>query len=127
MIKNFVPREHVYEDIYELRFFVDEYGGCAFPCDKDGNVLQPMNPYAEANLKDCLAHPERYETYNKVVKYEHHYVEPAHGTCRCGQEVYLTDEYYGACECPKCGQWYNLFGQELNAPEYWNEYNEWED
>ena len=47
------------------------------------------------------------------------YKEPAHGTCICGEEVSLWDQYYGACECPKCGRWYNLFGQELVAPEHW--------
>lgn len=49
------------------------------------------------------------------------YKPPAYGTCHCGGTVELTDEYMGACECPNCGQWYNLFGQELLPPDMWEE------
>lgn len=41
------------------------------------------------------------------------------GECKCGAEVPLMDQYMGACECPGCGQWYNLSGQELLPPEEW--------
>jgi hypothetical protein len=27
----------------------------------------------------------------------------------------------GANECPHCGQWYNVFGQELLPPDQWEE------
>ena len=48
--------------------------------------------------------------------------EPAVGRCSCGAEVILdTDDYMGAVECEECGQWYNLFGQALVDPEYWEE------
>ena len=49
------------------------------------------------------------------------YREPAHGICRCGEEVTLIDEYMGSCQCENCGQWYNLFGQELLPPNQWEE------
>lgn len=30
----------------------------------------------------------------------------------------------GACQCPKCGKWYNIFGQALLDPEFWeDDYN----
>ena len=45
--------------------------------------------------------------------------DPAHGTCVCGSEVYLYNQYMGACECENCGRWYNLFGQEIMPPEMW--------
>jgi hypothetical protein len=33
----------------------------------------------------------------------------------------LEDQYYAACQCPKCGQWYNIYGQHLRPPEEWIE------
>ena len=54
---------------------------------------------------------------------EHTIVEPAVGKCSCGCEVELDADfaYHGAVQCEKCGQWYNLFGQKLVSPEYWEE------
>ena len=43
----------------------------------------------------------------------------------CGAEFYLQDEYLGACECPRCGQWFNLFGQELTDPRGWSNGSDW--
>ena len=47
-------------------------------------------------------------------------------------DVELWDQYYGACQCPECGKWYNLFGQSLLPPDCWEEdpseeeyYEEW--
>ena len=62
------------------------------------------------------------DLFNKIIEYEHSIRDNAHGTCECGNEVELYDEYYGACQCEKCGKWYNLFGQELNPPTYWEEF-----
>ena len=41
--------------------------------------------------------------------------------CNCGTEVLLDPSYsyYGGVRCEKCGQWFNLFGQELVDPTYW--------
>ena len=50
--------------------------------------------------------------------------DPPTGTCNCGHKIELYDRYLGACECPYCGQWWNLFGQELKNPEHWNDYGE---
>ena len=43
----------------------------------------------------------------------------------CGEEFYLQDEYLGACECPRCGQWFNLFGQEVTNPSSWSSGSDW--
>ena len=43
----------------------------------------------------------------------------------CGEEFYLQDEYLGACECPRCGQWFNLFGQEVTDPSSWSSGSDW--
>lgn len=50
---------------------------------------------------------------------------PAIAKCDCGEEFPLENQYLGACECPGCGQWYNLFGQELNDPSTWSEGGDW--
>ena len=47
------------------------------------------------------------------------------GKCKCGTKFEMHNEYLGACECPGCGQWYNLFGQELTPPDTWNQNPDW--
>jgi len=42
---------------------------------------------------------------------------PALVRCTCGREFYLQNEYYGTCECPGCGRWWNLSGQAVLAPD----------
>ena len=119
MLKNYVPAEHKTEVHFDLVFDYDDNGGYAFPCDAAGNVFPLEYECARKNLEHCLAHPEEFAVYNEVQKWTSHYTEPAHGICTCGEEVSLWDQYYGACECPKCGRWYNLFGQELVPPGQW--------
>lgn len=119
MIKNYVPAEHKTEIHFDLVFYYDDDGGYAFPCDAAGNVLPLEYECARKNLEHCLTHPEEFAVYNEVRKWTNRYTEPAHGTCTCGEEVSLWDQYYGACECPKCGRWYNLFGQEMLPPDQW--------
>lgn len=96
------------------------------PCkQKDDGSLE----YIECSENECLwwknylkVKDDR-EHYNEPYIYEdkHSWIEPAKGICYCGETVYLTDEYMGACECRNCGQWYNLFGQEINNPSEWEE------
>ena len=64
---------------------------------------------------------ETFQSAWEALKAENRFREPVKGLCSCGQWVELVDEYYGACQCPKCGKWYNLFGQELVSPEYWEQ------
>lgn len=100
------------------------------PCKEDESnpseyipCLEDECPWWENYLrvKDDKEHYE--EPY--VQKISNSWMEPAKGICECGETVYLTDEYLGACECPNCGRWYNMFGQELNNPETWiDEYEE---
>lgn len=44
------------------------------------------------------------------------------GQCNCGEEFPLicSPTLY-ACQCPKCGSWYNNVGQELKNPDEWLE------
>lgn len=127
MIKDF--KESWVEEIteYELIFYVDQYGGLSFPCDKNGNVDRKnlMEP-AIKNLDHALANPDRYPyAWKKVVENVRRYRNPASGTCNCGKRIELYNEYLGACECPYCGQWWNLFGQELNDPSTWSRGDDW--
>ena len=126
MLKNMTERHHNYWKEHELRFWYDETGGFSFPCDENGNVLKgKMTPQAVENYEWCMAHPERFQTFNRKVSHECRSTEPATGVCECGHRITLWDEYLGACECPHCGRWYNMFGQELNHPDTWRNGDDW--
>lgn len=126
MLENIVERRYE-ERKYLRREFqaIGEPAGCgfSFDCDTEGNVLESNAAQVE-NYKFAVAHPERFQDLGVVVNMFEHVV-PAHGTCRCGETVHLVDQFCGACECPRCGQWYNLFGQELLPPEMWEEDKEY--
>ena len=106
--------------------FTDADGcGYNFDADEQGNIM--FNPECEEcqrqNYEAAIeAGPEAFPVeFNEHVVRKFRYTEPAVGKCRCGEEFELVNQYQGACPCPKCGQWYNLFGQELINPEYWEE------
>lgn len=120
MLRNIVPRERKTIIEYELCFDDGSNNGFGFPCDAHGTVVG-LQPEAVANLAWCMEHPEKFERFNEVVRYVRSYTEPARGRCSCGAEVVLYDEYYGACKCPKCDRWYNLYGQELLPPDQWEQ------
>ena len=127
MLKNIIPRTLV-ELVEQAIEFTDAEGcGFSFPCDRSGNVQFSKTDAEIARVqrehyKYAMAHPELFPVkFNQVITRRRTYIEPAHGTCRCGEDITLVNEYQGACQCPKCGQWYNLFGQELIDPEYWEE------
>ena len=121
MLTNYVEskREEITE--YQLCFDDGHNNGYGFPCDKDGNLSKDLSDAAKANYKYCIKHPGEFVRFNKVLNITRLCKEPAHGTCSCGEVVYLTNQYLGACQCPNCGQWYNIFGQELLPPEKWEE------
>lgn len=132
MIKDYTPAEYKEKTDYEIAFDDGCNNGFSFPCDKNGNLLEDVPDAARQNHKLCLQHPEKFKRFNTIVEYKYTVKEPAHGTCSCGETVYLYDQYYGACQCPNCYKWYNLFGQELLPPEQWERdpskveyYEEW--
>lgn len=120
MLKNITKGAVERVCVYSLEFTDLEGNGYSFPCDEDGK-LEELSEAAQANLKRCLEHPDQFEAFNELVERRYDYVKPATGTCSCGSEVVLVDQYYGACQCTACGRWYNLFGQELRDPEHWLE------
>ena len=128
MINNFKRGKWVETVSYEVRFYFDSTGGFAFPCDENGNLLtnKIKNPAAIENYKWCLENKDKFHYYfNQVVQVKSSYRENNTGTCHCGNHMELYNEYLGACECPKCHQWYNIFGQELKNPETWPDGDDW--
>ena len=127
MINNFKRGKIVIKTDYRLCFDDGCNNGFGFPCDKDGNLLQSEmeNPAAWENYRYCLSNPEKFFRFNKVVSCEHSWRENNTGTCHCGEPMELYNEYLGACECPKCGRWYNIWGQELNNPSTWSDGDDW--
>jgi hypothetical protein len=121
MLKDFVGATYHTVDEYDVSFDDGHNNGFGFPCDASGKLLDGLTKEAKVNYEWCLQHPERFERFNKVVKHVRRVKDAAHGKCKCGNDVELWNEYDGACQCQKCGQWYNLFGQELLPPEQWEE------
>lgn len=120
MLKDIIRGKWKEEVGYQLVFDDGRGNGFAFNCDADGNAnLSKMSDGAFENLKFCMEHPEKFKRFGKVIEWKQGWREPDRGTCHCGQAVELVNEYMGSCQCPKCGQWYNLFGQELLPPEEW--------
>lgn len=124
MLKDYVPA-HQEPVVSYVREFTDEHGnGFSFWCNEHGEVdIASLPPAAQENYAECLDHPERFAKYNTFVKREDTETVPASGGCSCGKHIELFNQYMGACECPHCGQWYNLFGQELLPPNQWDNAN----
>lgn len=120
MLTKYTPPRHVKKTLYSLTFDDGAGTGLDFPCDENGN-LADLTELAKKSLEDCLKHPERFKQWNQVVETEIQVREDPVGVCECGREFILSDSYLGACQCPGCGQWYNLFGQELLPPGKWDE------
>lgn len=118
----------------EYRWKDDPDAGFSFPANPDETpVLENMSDDMKKNYEFCLNSPDKLDYFFN--DYEITYVEPAVGLCHCGTAVALDADfaYHSAVQCEKCGQWYNLFGQKLVDPEYWEEddddddyYNNWE-
>lgn len=110
---------------YRIDFTDADGCGFSFPCDEHGNIqFDDDNPELGRAQRDnydyAMSHKERFTAeYAKFNTRKYTVIDPAVGKCVCGEIVELYDQYQGACSCPKCGQWYNLFGQSLVDPEYW--------
>lgn len=110
---------------YYINFWYkdDPEAGFCFPATKQGDPdFASMSPEAIANYKACLTDNRLTEAEFEVREWT--YVNPAVGKCSCGREVILDADYMGAVQC-ECGQWYNLFGQSLKDPKYWEEDEEY--
>ena len=121
MLKIIKEREPVTikEYFIEFKYKDDPNAGFCFPANKDETpALDKMCSEAVANYNSCLT-DDRLDG-PEFTKNEFTYFEPAVGKCICGSLVTLDADYMGAVRC-ECGRWYNLFGQSLRDPKYWEE------
>lgn len=128
MLKIIRERNTYTKTEYYIEFTDEEGCGFSFPTDLSGKIIYDEDPeIAKAqrdNYEYAMAHKERYtRQYNEFVARAYTVTDNAVGRCVCGEEVELYDQYQGACSCPKCGQWYNIYGQSLVDPEYWEDYD----
>lgn len=123
-MKNYRNGEECEEVWFELVFDDGHGNGYGFPCDEDGNVGE-LNEAAYENYMWCLIKAREDAEYfarsGEVIRRRHRWREPNSGECECGNRIELFNQYLGACECPYCGRWWNLFGQELNPPTTWSD------
>ena len=127
MIENYTPSKKETKIRYRLLFYEDKNGGFSFDCDENGNLLDSVSEKGRENYKKCLQNPEKYKyAFNELEADEYEEKTEATGKCICGKRITLYDQYLGACACPKCGQWWTLFGQEIKPVERWNDCGELE-
>lgn len=127
MIQNYKP-SHIEEYVdYDVVFDDGRGNGYWFPCDEHGNLLSNVYDCAKTNYAYCMAHQDEFVRANQVITHRRRVREPATGTCKCGDNIELKDQYYGACMCTSCGQWYNMFGQELLPPDEWGDELEYDE
>lgn len=122
MLRDIKEPERRRQEYYRRDFqVIGEPKGCgfSFACDSEG-TLTSRNEGQKENFAFAIAHPEKFVDLG-VVKHVSEYLVPGSGLCRCGERVSLIEQYMGACECPRCGQWYNIFGQELLPPDMWGD------
>ena len=118
IIKERTP-EVIKEYYIEYRYKDDPEAGFYFPATPKGFPdFDRMGPEMLDNYNACLTDSRLTEPEFEVI--EHTYINPAVGQCVCGAEVVLDADYCGAVRCD-CGRWYNLFGQSLVDPKYWEE------
>lgn len=118
IIKERTP-ETITEYYLDFIYKEDPEAGYCFPANKDGTpAFDQMCPEAKANYERCLTDERLIGP--ELRKEVRTYMNPAVGKCSCGSEVVLDSDYYGAVRCD-CGRWYNLFGQSLKDPKYWEE------
>lgn len=118
MLKIIKERELKEETYYTYEFDRNDGGGFTFPCDENGEVK--LNECNKESYEFCLKHRKDF-AWAGMVEHTNTYWESAIGQCSCGEEILIEPQYMGAFQCPKCGQWYNLFGQELLPPDQWEE------
>ena len=113
IIKESWVEENTY---FTLDYNLKEDPGCGytFPCDEDGK-LEELNPATKESYKYVQENLSIY--YGPMVrKHVDRFRHYATIQCDCDEQFELHDEFLGTCGCPKCGQYYNLFGQKTLAP-----------
>ena len=126
IIKERMP-ETIIDRYIEYTYKDDPHAGFVFPALPNGEPdFEHMPKEAILNYNSCLDNDKLNGPKLRVDKRT--YINPAVGKCSCGAEVILDVRYdgtVGAVMCDNCGKWYNLFGQELRDPEYWEQDEEY--
>lgn len=128
MLKIIRERNTYTKTEYYIEFTDEEGCGFSFPCDSNGNIQfsddKELGRAQRDNYDYAMSNKEHYtRQFAELVARRYTVTDNAVGRCICGEEVELYDQYQGACSCPKCGQWYNIYGQSLVDPEYWEDYD----
>jgi len=92
--------------------------GYSFPVDKSGNLLA-TNDVMRGNYKKVFGDPNYIDL--GVQELRRTYRAPAVGRCPCGTDVVLDGSYMGVSQCDCCGKWYDMNGNLMKSPEYWEE------
>lgn len=122
IIKERTP-ETIIDRYIEFKYKDDPNAGFVFPALPNGEPdFKNMPEEAILNYNSCLNDDRLDGPELRVQKRQ--YMNPAVGKCICGAEVVLDADYAGAVQC-ECGRWYNLFGQSLRDPKYWDEDDEY--
>lgn len=121
MLINYKPSYYSKVTLHSLVFDDGAGNGYWFPCDENGNLSEDLDEAAYRNYKLCMERKDEFWRANVIAKEECCFYVPASGQCACGNTIELVNEYAGACQCSSCGQWYNLFGQELLPPDQWED------
>ena len=79
---------------------------------------------SSVQIPQLQTHKDEFEIAGEVKKISWRYKEYNSGICHCGKRIDLFNQYQGACECPYCGQWWNIWGQELKDVSEWKEYDD---
>lgn len=116
MTKIIKEREQMEKAFYVHSFarVGDPESGWQFDVNQDGEY-KPMAKEVAESLQYCLDNPDKVRDEG-IKKYYRRWTEPAILECDCGEQVPLEGFTNGASQCPVCGRWYNMFGQELSGP-----------
>lgn len=117
---NILEESKMVEEVEYRREFVNTVwpdSGFTFPVDEK-TMEVVLNDANRENYERCLREPQRYLDQG-IVKRTNSYRLPALLQCDCGEKFRLYNTYMGASQCPECGLWYNMFGEELKEPSEW--------
>lgn len=110
-----------YQEIrYKLTFTKEgDEGWYSFPCNSQG--ILDESAITEGALRNYARVKNDTKTYKSFLEKRAIWIPKENtGICdNCGEEFEIHNEYMGACSCPNCGAWYNLFGQSLLPPDEW--------
>lgn len=123
-LKNKTHRVKTWVDSFCLTFTNDGGAGYSFDGvqDDDGFRMDPRDDdIRRQSFENALQGFQEGQYTVRIENRGNWDVEPAHGTCVCGREVYLEYDYGHGIDCD-CGRIYNQSGQELAPRSQWEDH-----